>query len=207
MDAEELENAEYEEREDYGSYDGPNPPRGTILKGRIKKMWYKLSDASSNPMLVVIWEAEGNKGDKKVYNGIGIWDRIVFTKKTAFRFKPFCSVFGITVTDVYDRMTGEEDDGMGCPVTKIGKWTIDSAKSGCRVTTKMGKATPEYPSRVEISKWMPADEDADADADDDTDADSASDAMATLDDDGGGKKGKKDKKGKKAKKGKDGEPF
>lgn len=148
---------EWDEREDFTEYDGEQPPRGTILKGKIKRAWYTIS-SNGNPMLKVIFEAEGNKGELKQYNGLGVWDNITFTPKAAFRYGPFLQLFGFTLKDVKSKIDAEEEDGQGFPVNSIGKWHVGTDDSLCSVVTKRERYDGEIVTRV--SKYMPADADS-----------------------------------------------
>lgn len=145
---------EYNEDGGYQEYEGEIPPRGAILAGRVKRVWYTIS-SNDNPMLKVIWEAEGNKGDSKKFDGLGIFDNVTFTPKAAFRYMPFLKLFGVTLADVKNKMIGGEEDNMGNPVEKIGSWSIDSDRSRCNVLIKREKYDGEIQARV--AKYMPFD--------------------------------------------------
>lgn len=151
--------------DDFEDYDGEQPPTGTVLRGVIKKIWWTYTQADETPMLKVLWTAKGNKGDLAEYNGLPIWDNIVFSPKAAFRYGPFLQAVGITLNDVYSKtFVADEDDNVGAPVEKIG--SLVPGDADVTVVTKRRKWQGEW--QVNVSKYLSADE-ADTEDDDDED--------------------------------------
>src|ERR1700729_1237418 len=93
LNIDELEDADYETRERFATYDGPQPPKGTILRGVVQKIWWTISQKGDS-MLTLIWVADGNEGKLEQYEGLTIWDYIVLLPQVKFRWKPFVDVMG-----------------------------------------------------------------------------------------------------------------
>lgn len=160
-----LHEEEYSE-DDFVEYDGETPPANTLLDGDIKKIWLAESQAG-NKMFKVVFEAAGNEGDLKEYDGYGVWDNVVFTSKEAkFRWQPFLDMLGITLRDIKAKTIVGEEDNVGLVVEKIGKVDFTSPVPA-RIRTGIEKKG-EYKGEGRIAKWLPAldDEEDDEDLDD-----------------------------------------
>lgn len=166
LDIEELEEAEYEES-DYEPYSGPQPPKGTILYGYIKKIWWTYN-SNDVRMLVVIFEATEESGK---YKGLGVWDRITLSTAAKFRWQPFLDAAGITLQDIKRKMIVEKDDeNQGRPVNKIGALEIgDEEKAAIRIVTKRDRYNDDWETKVD--KWLPWEDPQDEDDEDDEDFD------------------------------------
>jgi hypothetical protein len=168
FDDEELDAVEYDPDKDSGftPYDGPIPPSNTILAGTVKKAWSTKSKAGK-PMIKVLWEASGNEGDKKIYNGLPIWDYIVLSKEAVFKWKPFLAAFGLTAADVKGKTivdTDDTDNANNPSIVKIGnKFKPGEAKVS--VVTKKEKYNGDDQARA--GKYMMPVDDDDAEDDDD----------------------------------------
>lgn len=155
---------------DFVEYDGPVPPKNTLLNGEAKKVWAATSK-KGNDMLVVLFEASGNTGSKKQYNGWSAFDYITLTPDTAFRYGPFLEVIGATLNDVKAKtLVADEDDNVGTPVKRIG--TAKFPKP-CAVITKRERYDDEtvakvgkYAALAKKAKSRAADEDDDEEDDD-----------------------------------------
>lgn len=168
LDIAELEDAEYND-DDFATYDGEQPPPGTILSGRVRKAWWGYTQANQDPMIKVIWEAECNTGTKSEFDGLPVWDMIVLKASTKFRWKPFLDVMGLTLSDVKGKLYVEdEDDNVGAPIEKIAKWVPGSDDALCRIVTKREKYEGQWTTKV--GKWLDPE---DAEPDDDEDEDEA----------------------------------
>jgi hypothetical protein len=150
FDPDELD-VEWSDNDDYEPYDGELPKSNILLRGYCKKMWWTFS-SNDNAMIKVLWVAEGNTGKTEEFNGLPIWDQIVFTPKASFRYGPFLQVLGITLRDVFKKMdVAEEDDNVGCPINWIAKMVPgEDARIG--VITKREKYEGE--SRVKVGKFV-----------------------------------------------------
>jgi hypothetical protein len=169
----EMNDAEYEEYEEFEEYDGPLPPNNLILSGYIKKIWATESQAG-NDMLKVVFEADGNTGERKVYNGWGGWDNVTLTPGTKFRWQPFFDVLGVTLADVKNKtVVDDEDDNNGAHVLRIGKVKLDGVKVPARIKVKREKYEGEWQAKV--GKWLPPAENADPTDDDDAELDDLDD--------------------------------
>lgn len=152
------------EESDFESYDGELPPTGTILRGNVKKLWWTYT-TNEDSMLKVLWVAGGNEGDLEEYNGLPVWENIVFTPKAAFKYGPFLQVMGITLKDVFSKTyVAEEDDNIGAPVEKIATLVPGTDGADCGVIIKRRKYQGEW--KVEAQKFI---DQPDGDDDDDDD--------------------------------------
>lgn len=159
-DWDELDDAEYNEGGDFPRYEGPIPPKNKILRGSIKKVWATESQAKSQ-MFKVLWEAEGNTGDLKQYDGLTIWENVVWLPQTKFRWQPWLDALGISLRDVRQRtITAEDDDNVGTPVLRINKLKFPA---DIRIVTDRDQYQGEV--RAKVAEWLPPG-DADNDEED-----------------------------------------
>jgi hypothetical protein len=125
---------------DFTEYDGPVPPSKKLLKGEAKKMWAATS-SSGNEMLVVLFEASGNKGENEKYNGWSTFERIPLIPKMNWKYGPLLEALGVTLDDVKRKtLVAEEDDNVGTPIKKIGAMKLPKAMA---VITKREKYEDE----------------------------------------------------------------
>lgn len=159
-----LNDEEYDDSGDFEDYDGPVPPKGTLLNGDIKKVW--LSESSTgNMMLRVLFEAADNEGDNKDYDGCPVWDNVVFTSpKAKFRWQPFFDALGFTLKDLKAKTVVGEEDNVGTVVDSIGKVEFPCPAAIRTDIEKKG----EYKGSVRVGKWLPP---LDSDLEDDSDED------------------------------------
>lgn len=156
-----LNEAEYSEDE-FEEYDGPLPPANVILSGFVKKIWATES-SNGDAMLKVLFEADGNTGDRKVYNGWGGWDNVLLSMpQVKFRWQPFFDAMGFTLADLKNKTVTDGDDNQGDIITRIGRVKFDG-KVPARVKIKRERYEGEPQAR--IGKWLPAAEDADTEDD------------------------------------------
>lgn len=158
-----LNDEEYSDDGDFDEYDGEFPPKGTLLKGDITKVWLADSQSSDNTMFKVLFVADGNEGDKEEYNGCPIWDNVVFTSPGAkFRWQPFFDALGVTLKSVKGGTIVGEEDNVGTVVDSIG-----SVKFPAPVMVKTDiEKKGEYKGQVRVGKWLPP---VDSDVEDDED--------------------------------------
>lgn len=153
-----MEDEEYTEN-DFPVYEGPLPPKNTMLEGQIKKIWAVVAKSSGNYMFKVLFEAEDNKGDKAKYNGLSIWENVVWTPGAKFKWQPFLDATGTTLKQVKQAtITAEEDDNVGTPVLAIYK-----TKVPMEVRILTGRDKYDGDDRAVVQKWMPPAEEIDDD--------------------------------------------
>jgi hypothetical protein len=157
-----MEDEEYGE-DAYSDYTGPMAPKNTVLNGEIKKSWVTTS-ANGNYMHKVLFEAGNNTGDKAKFNGMPIWENVVWVPSAKFKWQPYLDACGLSLKMV-QRATyvADEDDNVGKPILKIHKIEFPIE---VRVIT--GVDTYEGDKRNTVSKWLQAEE---AEEDDDLDDD------------------------------------
>jgi chemotaxis protein histidine kinase CheA len=150
MDIKELEEAEFDEEGQFKPYTGKQPPKGTILRGIIKKAWMTETNAGKL-MLKVIFEATEESGE---YEGLGIWDNIAFQPNTKFRWKPFLDATGLTLRGIKTQMYLEDDDdNIGSPIIRIGKdWVVGEDSTAVMVVTRRTRRDGEWES--EVDSWL-----------------------------------------------------
>jgi hypothetical protein len=177
LDIDELEEAEYsEDGGDFEPYDGPLPPKGTILVGLVKKVWWTYTK-NDDPMLKILFVADDNVGDKAKYNGCPIWENAALTAGSKFRWKPFLDVMGLTIAMVKKNTTiSSEEESNGDPIEKIGKWSPGGDEAWCRILTAREKYLDEWTARV--GKWLEYEE-PEEDEDDEDVADEPEDEADT----------------------------
>lgn len=170
FDPDALDDEEYDPDEEGGfePYEGPIPPKNVILKGSIKKLW-ALESGTGNPMFKALFEAGGNTGEKAKYNGLPIWENIVWVPQNKWRWQPWLDAVGIpNAKTVQARtITAEDDDNVGTPVLKVGKVQFNKPVP-VRVLTGAPDTYKEE-KRASIGKWLPAKADEPDDDDDDSD--------------------------------------
>jgi hypothetical protein len=178
FDINELEGAEYSEDEEYADYEGPTPPKKTVLNGYVKVAYWTL-DSSGERMIKSLFIAAENTGDRAKFNGCPIWDNTSFKASTKFRWVPLIRAWDITLQDIKKKLyvLPEEDDHptFGAVIEKIGTWKPgeDEDTAYCRVLT--GVHNYDGGKIVDVGKWLPW-QDAQADADEDDEvADEAED--------------------------------
>lgn len=153
----ELEEAEYDDRDfDYESYDGELPPGDTHLRGYVKKAWWTYTSAE-DPMIKLLFIADGNDGDEDEFNGLPVWEQLPLTNNAKFKWKPWIDVFGISLMDIKKKTVVAEDaDNIGDPIEKIGTWE-PGEDARCSIITKRAKYKGQ--DKVEVRRWL--DEEAD----------------------------------------------
>lgn len=175
LDARDLEDAEYEESEDY-SYDGPEPPVGTILPGYIKKMWWtwtqeKEDGSGGDGMIVVLFVADETAGK---YEGCVIWERIVLTKAAKFRWAPFLGVIGLTIYDVRQKTyITDDDESLGRPITHISDWYPGQDKDEAYARVVVGGHRYDGRWQLDAKKWLAYEAGEEPDDEDEADEDEA----------------------------------
>ena len=152
-----LNDEEYEEGQDYDDYEGEIPPSNTVLRGVIKKVWI-AETRNDDPMLKVLFEARGNTGAKKQYDGCPIWDQVLFSMpQVKFRWQPFFDAVGFTLADLKNKtLVGDEDDNIGLPVLKIGTIVFNNEKKPVEVSIKTKREKYEGNEQARVQRWIPA---------------------------------------------------
>jgi hypothetical protein len=144
FDAEGLDEAEYDDS--FEPYSGPLPPNGTVLKFRLVKL-FSTESGNGDFMLKDILVAE----ESGEYDGLTIFDNIVFTEKAAFRYQPFMAAFGLTAKLIKAKtIIGDDEDERfnGYPVVSIGRWQPGSDKAVCFVKVTQEEYNDEMRPRA-----------------------------------------------------------
>jgi hypothetical protein len=136
LDVEYLDSVEYS-TERYSDYTGEIPPIGLELTGYVKRIWWTRS-AKDDPMLKVLWVADGNEGDLEQYNGCPFWLNAALIPSAKFRWDPFLLAYGLTLTEVKTKTyVAKEEDQNGFVIERIGTWKpgADRDEAWCRIIT------------------------------------------------------------------------
>jgi hypothetical protein len=161
-----MEDEEFDESGDFAPYDGPQPPKNTLLSGELKKVW-AVTSQSGNHMFKVLWEATGNSGDKAKYNGLAIWDNIVWVPQNKFKWQPWLDGLGITLRAVQKAtVTAEDEDNVGLPVQRINRLKFPAP---IRVLTDSEMYEGER--RTKVNKWLAPSKEEEEDGEDFEDGD------------------------------------
>lgn len=145
-------------------YTGEQPPAGTILLGSVVRLWWTYA-ADNTPMIKLIFEADGNPGDLAEYDGLPVWENLTFKTSAAFKYQPWLEQMGLTLHDIANKTyVADEDDNVGAPIEKIGKWKPGEGSALCAITTGSEKYRGKWQTTVET--WMDQDEVPEPDDDD-----------------------------------------
>jgi hypothetical protein len=127
LDVEYLDSVEYS-TESYSDYAGEVPPIGLELTGYVKRLWWtrtavKPDGTGDDPMLKVLWIADGNEGDLEEYNGCPFWLNAPLVPGAKFRWDPFLLAYGLTLTEVKTKTyVAKNEDQNGFIIERIGTW-------------------------------------------------------------------------------------
>jgi hypothetical protein len=165
LNVDDLEGAEYDDSKgsDFEAYDGPEPPKDTLLRGYIKKVWWTYTQ-KDDPMLVVLFIADGNKGKAAQYDGLPIWERAALTAGAKFKWFPLLSSIGLTIRDVKTKTFVGDAEGIGDPIEKIGSWKPGEDEDGAyvNVLTAREKYNGEWSTKAgKFLEWTDPGEAAD----------------------------------------------
>lgn len=151
LDVEELD-VEYD---DGPRYSGPIPPEGTVLNGRVEKMWWTYA-GDGTAMIKLIAVADETAGP---YEGLTCWENLVLKPTAAFKYQPFLQFFGLTLADVKAKTyVAEEDDPKnGAPIEKIAKWKPGTDAAMCAFV--IGHDVYEGKLKPQVTEWLEYDED------------------------------------------------
>jgi len=142
LDVEALEAVEYS-TERYSDYTGEIPPIGIELTGYVKRLWWtrtalKPGGGGDDPMLKVLWIADGNESDYEEYNGCPFWLNAPLVPGAKFRWDPFLLAYGLTLLEVKTKTyVAKEEDQNGFVIERIGTWKpgADRDEAWARIIT------------------------------------------------------------------------
>lgn len=147
-----INEAEEREYTDFEPYDGPMPPRGTILACKVKRITAEQFK-SGNYGVNVLCEVD-ESGGKAKYNGLAYWKSITDTEETAWLIKMFLKAVGSKNPGKdWHSMAYEEDDQGRKVVVKFGSLRVEGMRVG--VVHKMGRDNEGEP-RAEVARFVVA---------------------------------------------------
>lgn len=163
---------------EFQPYDGPIPPKGTILVGLIKQIQL-TKNRNGELMVKCLFEAKGNEGDKAKYDGLPVW----WNGNVTEQGKGFVNDFLIalaarngaepkTVIRAFWQKGPAIEDAQGklpSPIKGIGTFRIEPNGMKGKISTKVGEYKGD--EKAEVGFWIvpKPGEDTAAPASDDTD--------------------------------------
>lgn len=147
VDADAIDEAENEEREGFEPYEGPMPPKGSILRCEVKQVVRKTFESGSKGvrLLLVV-----NDPAKPQYNGLTYWENIVNTKANAWKIRQWMDAIGSKAPgDDWNKPSVEQQDKDEV-VVKFGKVRMEGAF--VRVVHKTGAYQGE--PKPEVGRFM-----------------------------------------------------
>lgn len=145
---------------DFPRYSGDIAPTGTVLNGRLTKMWWTFTkDGDSMIKLVCVAEGNDDDPDTEEYEGLSSWDNITFKPDAAFKYQPFLEYFGITLKDIkFKLMVASDDDPRnGTPITAIAWFEPGSDDALCRYTVSRDRWNGKWNSKID--RFLPLEDD------------------------------------------------
>lgn len=163
----ELNDAEYSEEEGFEAYDGPLPPSNIVLDGDVTKIWATKTNNGDDAFKALFVAAE-NEGEKKKYNGLAVWEWVLFTNPAVkFKWQAFFNALGVTLAEVKAKTLVEDEEGnQGRRVTRIGNLKLDEPIP-CRIKTQIERSE-EYGTQCRAGRFLALLHDRAEDDDDDT---------------------------------------
>lgn len=147
--AEDIDSLEPDEGEAFEPYDGPLPPKNTILNFDLK--WAKLAKFKSGSKgLKVLLVANEPDGPKAKYDGLPIFDNLVDVEQNAWKTRQFLDAIGGTGAD-WEKTTAEDPGGEGSKVVKFGRVRTE----GLQVKVSVGiGANQNGDPRAEVGRYL-----------------------------------------------------
>jgi hypothetical protein len=163
LDIEMLDEVEYS-TETYADYSGEVPPADIQLTGYTKRMWWartnpKANGGGNDPMLKVLWIADGNEGDYEEYNGCPFWESLALVPGAKFRWAPFLDCYGLTLKQIKTQTyVSDTEDQYGAPIERIGNWHPgeDHDEAWCDIVTARERYAEQWQPRV--GSWIALEE-------------------------------------------------
>ena len=162
---------------DFQPYDGPIPPKGTILEGVIRQLQL-AKNRNDELMLKCLFEAKGNDGDKEKYNGLPVWWNGNITEQG----KGFVNDFLVHLAlfngfdpkmmkiSFWKKGPAVDSDKLPSPIKAIGTFAIDVNGMASKISTRVGNYKGE--EKAEVLNWIiPKQRSSEAEKPRDTDAD------------------------------------
>lgn len=144
---------------DFQPYDGPLPPKGTILEGVIKQFQI-AKNRNDEPMLKCLFEAKGNEDEKAKYNGLPVW----WNGNITDQGKGFVNDFLVHLAlfngvdpkrmkfDFWKKGPALESDKLPSPIKAIGTFAVDANGMKSKISTRLGSYKGE--EKTEVGFWI-----------------------------------------------------
>jgi hypothetical protein len=164
-----VDEVEVEDRETFEPYDGPIPPKNTVLRVAVKFARIATGvDAfkSDNNGIRLLLEVDEPKSSPKArYNGCPLFEQLVDTESSAFKIRQFLDAIGATGKD-WDNTQATKDENEHWNVTKIGRIKMDGLT--LRVQTK--REVYQGEEQAKVARFLPIGEEREAQGSGDSDA-------------------------------------
>lgn len=152
-DADTIDEVEVEEREEFQPYDGPMPPKNTILRVKVVRITAEKFKTGSKGIKVF---AVVDDPSKERYNGCPYWDNVIDSADAAWKIRQFMDSIGGTGDDWAKTYIEERGDDSPL-VVKFGKVKVDGLY--LRIQHKTG-ANQDGDPRAEIGRYLKRDDTA-----------------------------------------------
>lgn len=150
-DADEIDNVEVNSYGDFEPYDGPMPPRGTILTCDVKRITAEKFNSGAHGVKLVL-EVNETDPKKERYNGLTYWENVVDGASTAFKIRQLMDALGSTAPGAdWHKTAIEPKDGVNF-VVKFGNIRVEGKQ--VLVVHKTGRDRDDEP-RAEVGFLRP----------------------------------------------------
>lgn len=147
VDADLIDEAENEEREGFEPYEGPMPPKGSILRCEVKQVIRKTFESGNKGVRVLLVVKDPAKPQ---YDGLTYWENIVNTEANAWKIRQWMDAIGSKAAgEDWNKPSVEEQDNNEV-VVKFGKIRMEGAF--VRVQHKTGRYQGE--PKPEVGRFM-----------------------------------------------------
>jgi hypothetical protein len=146
---------------EFQPYDGPIPPKGTILVGLIKQ--FQLTrNKGGDLMLKCLFEAKGNEADKAKYDGLPVWWNGNVTEQGKGFVNDFLAMLAArngadpkTVIRAFWQKGPAIEDAQGklpSPIKGLGTFRINPNGMKGKISTKVGEYKGD--EKAEVGFWI-----------------------------------------------------
>jgi hypothetical protein len=150
----EIDDQEIDDGQSFEPYDGPLPPKNTILLFDVK--WIKLAKFKSGSRglkALLVANSGDDDSPKAKYDGLPLFDNLVDVPQNAWKTRQFMDSIGGTGAD-WDKTQAEDPGGEGSKVVKFGRIRTEGLQ--VKVSVQIG-ANQDGDSRAEVGRYLPKD--------------------------------------------------
>src|SRR6266498_1835810 len=141
-----VDEVEVEDRgQDFEPYEGPIPPKYTILDMDIQRC--ELTESGKGNAMVKLLLIANGDGKQVKYKGLPVWDQIVVVEQNDWKIRQFLDGIGATGKD-WDNTVTDADGN----IAKIGR--VKPLEMGVRISVKRGQNL-DGETRAEVGRYVP----------------------------------------------------